>query len=65
LGSLKRSLPDAELPLVANPGGIRDHAVQVAGLGMAEGGGDENASANTPTVFILHQQFVGKLAGRE
>jgi hypothetical protein len=32
---------------------------------MAEGGGDENASANTPTVFILHQQFVGKLAGRE
>jgi hypothetical protein len=49
LGSLKRSFRDAELPLVANPEGIRDDAAQVARAPeMAEGGGDEKASGSTP-----------------
>ena len=43
------------MPLVANPDGIRDDAVQVAGAPvMAEGGGDEKASGSTPPVFISY-----------
>jgi TolB-like protein len=55
LGSLKRSFHDAELPLVAKPGSIRDHAAEVAGgLEMAGGGGDERASGSTPAVFMSY-----------
>jgi TolB-like protein len=44
-----------ELPLVANPKGIRDDAVQVTGAPqMAEGGSDEMVSGSTPPVFISY-----------
>jgi TolB-like protein len=54
MGFRKQSFPDADL-LVANPEGIRDDAAQVAGAPeMAEGGGEETTSGNTPPVFISY-----------
>jgi hypothetical protein len=48
-------IPDAELALVANAGSIRDDAAEAARTPeMAEGGGDEKASASTPPVFVSY-----------
>jgi TolB-like protein/Tfp pilus assembly protein PilF len=54
LASVNRSFPEAELPLFANPGSIRDHAVQVAWAPNMAEGGDEKASRSTPPVFISY-----------
>jgi hypothetical protein len=59
-------LPDVELPLVANPEGIRDDASQVTGAQkMAEGGGDEKASgapAGTHDVFVSYASLDSAVA---